>query len=284
MLRAAVLLFCALLLTACGSAVIGQSTPTPTAPLAATATALSGRLTFAGSTTMQPLVEKLAERYRMQHPAVELEIAAGGSVVGINAVQDGSVDIGMASRSVKEQEIRPGMRLFPVAYDALAMIVHPDNPVRALTVEQVRGIYLGTITNWRDLGGPDAPIRPVVREVSSGTRGAFDDLVLEGKEPAVPSSAEVTAGEVEQTVASDPQAIGYVGFGNVRPDIATLAIDGTQPSPEAVQSGAYKLRRPLTLLTGSLSRPLAQTFVAFALSSEGQKLVAEDGWVPIGTN
>ncbi len=280
MVRATLLLVSALLLAACGGAPAGQPTAAPAAP--PTTTALSGRLTFAGSTTMQPLVEKLAEQYRRHNPAVELEIAAGGSVVGINAVQDGSVDIGMASREVKEQEVRPGMRLFPVAYDALAIIVHPDNPVRALTVEQLRGIYQGGITNWRELGGPDAPIRAVMREVSSGTRGAFDELVLGGESPAALATSEVTAGEVEQAVAGDMRAIGYVGFGNVRPDIATLAIDGVQPSPGAVRSGEYKLRRPLTLLTGSLSQPLAQSFVGFALSPEGQRLVAEDGWVPIG--
>ncbi|HEU4326533.1 MAG TPA: phosphate ABC transporter substrate-binding protein [Roseiflexaceae bacterium] len=280
MFRATVFVF-VLLLAACGTTATSQPTAAPTAP-PATAAALSGRLTFAGSTTMQPLVEKLAEQYRTHNPAVELEIAAGGSVVGINAVQDGSVDIGMASRPVKDQEVKPGMRLFPVAYDALAIIVHPDNPVRALTVEQLRRIYQGGITNWRELGGPDAPIRAVVREVSSGTRGAFDELVLDGEDPATQATSEVTAGEVEQTVAGDTHAIGYVGFGNVRPDIATLSIDGVQPSPEAVRSGEYKLRRPLTLLTGSLSRPLAQSFVEFALSPEGQRLVAEDGWVPIG--
>ncbi|GAB4203868.1 MAG: phosphate ABC transporter substrate-binding protein [Roseiflexaceae bacterium] len=282
MLRATALLVFVLLLAGCGSTTTGQQATAPAATSTPTS-ALSGRLTFAGSTTMQPLVEKLAEQYRQHNPAVELEIAAGGSVVGINAVQDGSVDIGMASRPVKDSEIKPGMRLFPVAYDALAIIVHPNNPVRSLTFEQLRAIYQGTITNWRELGGPDTPIRPVVREVSSGTRGAFDDLVLDGEDPAIPSTSEVTAGEVEKTVANDPHAIGYVGFGNVRPDIATLAIDGAEPSPATVQSGSYKLRRPLTLLTGSLSRPLAQSFVEFALSPEGQQLVAEDGWVPIGT-
>lgn len=279
MIRARLLaLVCALLLGGCAGAAGSQTADLPTA---APATPLAGKITFAGSTTMQPLVEKLAEQYRRRNAGVDLEIAAGGSVVGINAVQAGRVDIGMASRELKQGELKAGMQRFPIAYDALAVIVNPRNPVRSLTFAQLRAIYSGQTTNWKQVGGPDTPIRAVVREVSSGTRGAFDDLVLEGKPPASAVSAEVTAGEVETTVAGDAGAIGYVGFGNVRPDVAVVAVDGVAPSPEAVQSGSYRLQRPLMLLVGSLSRPLARTFVDFALSPEGQGLVAQDGWVPI---
>lgn len=279
MIRASLLaLVCALLLSGCagaaGSTAAGVATVPPATPLA-------GKITFAGSTTMQPLVEKLADQYRARNGAVDLEIAAGGSVVGINAVQAGRVDIGMASRELKAGELQDGVQRFPIAYDVLAVIVNPRNPVRSLTFAQLRAIYLGQTTNWNELGGPDAPIRAVVREVSSGTRGAFDDLVLDGKSPAARASAEVTAGEVETTVAGDAGAIGYVGFGNVRADVAVVAVDGVTPSPEAAQSGVYRLRRPLILLVGPLSRPLARTFVDFALSPEGQGLVAQDGWVPI---
>jgi phosphate transport system substrate-binding protein len=278
MMRASVLVLICALLGGCagsiGSGAAGVATAErPTLP--------TGKITFAGSTTMQPLVEKLAEQYRRDNDGIQMEIAAGGSVVGINAVQAGRVDVGMASRDLKDGEMKAGMQQFPIAYDALAVIVNPKNPVRSLTVVQLRDIYLGKLTSWKELGGPDTRIRAVVREVSSGTRGAFDDLVLGGQAPAVRLSAEVTAGEVETTVAGDPGAIGYVGFGNLRPDIAAVSVDGVAPSPEAVQSGSYKLRRPLILLLGSLSRPLARTFVDFALSPEGQSLVAQDGWVPI---
>jgi len=278
MMRAIVLVLICALLGGCAGSIGPRAASVATAERPALPT---GKITFAGSTTMQPLVEKLAEQYRRDNDGIQMEIAAGGSVVGINAVQAGRVDVGMASRDLKDSEMKAGMQQFPIAYDALAVIVNPKNPVRSLTVVQLRDIYLGKLTSWKELGGPDTRIRAVVREVSSGTRGAFDDLVLGGQAPAVRSSAEVTAGEVETTVAGDPGAIGYVGFGNLRPDIAVVSVDGVAPSPEAVQSGSYKLRRPLILLLGSLSRPLARTFVDFALSPEGQSLVAQDGWVPI---
>lgn len=282
MMRACTLaLICALLLGGCAGSTGSRATSVATAERPAL---LVGKITFAGSTTMQPLVEKLAEQYRRHNDGIQMEIAAGGSVVGINAVQAGRVDVGMASRDLKDGEMKADMQQFLIAYDALAVIVNPKNPVRSLTVAQLRDIYTGRLTNWKELGGSDAPIRAVVREVSSGTRGAFDDLVLAGRAPAVRLSAEVTAGEVETTVAGDPGAVGYVGFGNLRPDIAAVSIDGVAPGPEAVQSGSYKLRRPLILLLGSLSRPLARTFVDFALSPEGQRLVAQDGWVPIRPN
>ena len=267
-----------LLLAACGADSGGPPTLAPTS----TAIPISGRISFAGSTTMQPLVEKLAGAYRLTQPEVQLDIAAGGSVVGINAVQDGSADIGMSSRELRSGELRSGMRAVPVAIDVLAIIVHPANPVRGLTLEQLRGIYLGTITNWRDLGGLDRPIVPVIREVSSGTRGAFDTIVLgEGGKPATTADVQVTAGEVEAKVASTPDAIGYVGFGNLRQDVQVLTIDGSAPTLANARSGAYRLRRPLLLLTGVLSRGLAQSFVSFALSDAGQRLVAADGWVPV---
>lgn len=254
--------------------------PTPGTSVAPTATT-SGRLTFAGSTTVQPLVEALAATYRQRYPAVELEIAAGGSVVGINAVQDGSADIGMSSRQVKAEELRPGMQTYQIAIDVLAIIVHPSNPVTDLSQEQLRAIYTGEISNWREVGGPDLPIVPVVREISSGTRGAFDEIALSGANPVASADVQVTAGEVEARVASLPGAIGYVGFGNVKNDIKVLAIDGVQPSPQAARDGSYRLQRPLLLLSGPLSRPLSRSFVEFALSDEGQRIVAAQGWVSV---
>lgn len=254
------------------------ATATPEVP---TPTALVGRLTFAGSTTVQPLVEKLGAAYHERYPDVGLEIAAGGSVVGINAVQDGSADIGMASRELHEDEYRPGMERYQIAIDVLAIIVHSSNPVTDLSRAELQGIYLGEITNWSEVGGEDRPILPVIREVSSGTRGAFDEIALDGADPVATADTQITAGEVETRVASTLEAIGYVGFGNIGQDVKVLTIDGIMPSPEAAQDGSYQLQRPLLLLLGPLSRPLACSFVTFALSNAGQEVVAADGWVPV---
>ncbi|NOK63568.1 MAG: phosphate ABC transporter substrate-binding protein [Chloroflexi bacterium AL-W] len=262
---------------ACASGTTTEDSGVPVEPTESVA----GRLTFAGSTTMQPLVEQLAVAYRQQYPNVELEVAAGGSVVGINAVQDGSADIGMASRELREEELLPGVERYHVASDALAIIVHPDNPVRQLTVEQLQGIYTGEITNWREVDGVDSVIIPVVREVSSGTRGAFDDIVLGDRALMETIDVQVTAGEVEARVASRPDAIGYVGFGNIGSDVVVISINNVEPTPQTIQSSAYPLQRPLLLLTGSLSRELSQSFVDFALSTEGQGIVNAEGWVPV---
>ncbi|MBC8075784.1 MAG: phosphate ABC transporter substrate-binding protein [Chloroflexales bacterium] len=276
------LLILAALVGACGAPPATSTVSTPRAPASSSPTPLAGHITFAGSTTMQPLVEKLAAVYRGRNPQVELEIAAGGSVVGINAVTDGSADIGMASRELKPGERAPTTQRFVIAIDVLAVIVHHDNPVRQLSLEQLRRIYTGAVRNWQELGGSDTPILPVIRETSSGTRGAFDELVLNGDALTAAAEARVTAGEVQERVASDAAAIGYVGFGNVNTgEVVVVAIDTIVPTPETAQDGSYPLTRPLLLLTGPLSRPLARSFIDFVLSDEGQRLVAADGWVPV---
>jgi len=266
-----IIVFLLLTLGACGQA-------TPTSP--PTEAPLSGRITFAGSTTVQPLAARLGDAFRQRHPGVTLDIAAGGSVVGIQAVRDGTVDIGMASRSLKPEEAA-GISQHQIAVDVIAVVTPVSNPVGGLSRQQLRDIYLGKIVNWREVGGPDQAIMVVVRGKNSGTRGAFDEIVLEKQEPAAPLLTEaVTAGDMAAMVLASPGAIGYVGFGNLEPDLKLLAIDGVLPSEATARDGSYRLVRPLLLLTGPLTQPLAQTFVEFALSDEGQQIVEESGWVP----
>lgn len=255
--------------------------PTNT-PVAATT---QEKLQFSGSTTVQPLAEKLAEVYRTQHPGLDLVIGAGGSRVGIQAVQEGTADIGMVSRELRDGEMTDGMEKHQIAIDVLAMIVHPSNSVEELSLEQLKDIYIGKITNWEEVGGDDMTIAPLIREVSSGTRGAFDEIVLEDESPVeTEENTKITAGEVSSQVKETPGAIGYVGFGHLSGDeVKVLAIDGVVPSPEAAVDGTYKLKRPLNLLTGPLSREQAQEFIDFVLSDEGQQVVKEDGWVPVAS-
>ena len=252
---------------------VAEETATPTSD------PVAGRLTFAGSTSLQPLVAKLGESFQAQHPKLELDIAAGGSGVGIQAVHDGTVDIGMASRALSLKEAE-GIEIHQIAIDAIAVIVHTSNPVSNLARTELRGIYTGAIVNWSELGGPDQAIRAIVREQSSGTRGAFDTLVLEGDECDAPGlQVAITAGDVAALVASEPAAIGYVGFGNLETNLKAIRIDDIAPTVEAVRDGSYTLIRPLQLLTGPLSQPLASRFIDFSLSEEGQDIVAENGWV-----
>lgn len=252
------------------------------APVASPAVStLRGNLTFAGSTTVQPLVAKIGEAFNALHPDVTLDIAAGGSAVGIQAIHEGTVDVGMASRALTLEE-GDGVTRYQIAVDVLAVVVNVDNPVEALTLDQLRRIYLGQIVNWRDLGGINAPITVIVRELNSGTRGAFDEMVLEKVEPAAPLlRAAITAGDMSAMVAADPYAIGYVGFGNLDTGLKAVAIDGALPTEANAQNGIYRLTRPLWLLTGPLTQPIAQEFIDFALSPTGQAVVANNGWVPL---
>ena len=240
---------------------------------------LSGRITFAGSTTLQPLAHELGQAFTGTHPDVALEIAAGGSVVGIEAVHEGTVDIGMASRALKPEEAE-GITQHQVAVDVIAVVVNASNSVRGLSLEQLRGIYLGEITDWSEVGGPAKPIVVVMRGENSGTRGAFDSIALNKEQPAAPVlQTAVTAGDMAALVGGNADAIGYVGFGNVEPAIKVLAIDGVMPSEETAVDGSYPLVRPLLFLTGPLTQPLAQSFIDFALGDEGRQIVRDSGWV-----
>jgi phosphate transport system substrate-binding protein len=241
---------------------------------------LVGNLTFAGSTTLQPLAAELGEGFQEENPQVTLDIAAGGSTVGIQAVHDGTVDIGMASRSLSDEEAQD-IEVHQVASDVISIVVHPDNPVSSITLEELAAVYRGEITNWSELGGNDREIVPVIREETSGTRGAFDKLVLDKEAPQGENlTTAVTAGDVSAIVAENRAAIGYTSFGYLDDTTKVLGVNDVLPSFESVLDGSYLLTRPLLLMTGSLSQPLADEFIDFALSPAGQEMVEELGWVP----
>ena len=247
-----------------------------------TATSMAGEISFAGSTTLQPLAHEIGQAFAGRHPQVILDIAAGGSVVGIEAVHEGRVDIGMASRRLKPEEAE-GIEQHQVAADVIAMVVHESNPVEDLALDELRRIYAGEITNWAEVGGSDESILVVVRGKNSGTRGAFDTIVLGGEEPSAPHlETAVAASDVAAAVAENEHAIGYLGFGHFDMGIEVITIDGVVPGKETAQDGSYPIVRPLLFLTGPLTRPLGKAFVDFALGEEGQAIVVENGWVPTG--
>ena len=270
--KSLVIVLCIGLLTGCSPSAKPQ--PPTTTPLV-------GRITFAGSTTVQPLADKLGVTFKQHDAGIALDIAAGGTVVGIKAIHDGTADIGMASRALTAEEAA-GIQQVQIAADVLAIVVHPTNSIAGLTRQQLRDIYLGKIKNWKEVGGLDQSIVVVVRDTNSGTRGAFDEIVLEKQSPNAPvMKSAITAGDEAAAVASDPSAIGYVGFGNLESNLKLIKIDAVLPTKDTARSGSYSLVRPLLLLTGPLTQPLAKTYIDFVLSAEGQKLVEEDGWVPV---
>jgi phosphate transport system substrate-binding protein len=269
-----------LLLSACGPT--AEPTAVPTQPPAPSQAGLSGQLQLAGSTTVQPLAEELAEAFMAMNPDLVIEIQGGGSSVGVTSAGEGTVDIGNASRAVKDSEMEefPNLQVFTIAYDGIAVVTHPDTQLATLSVEQVRDIFAGEITNFSEVGGPDAPIAVVSREEGSGTRAAFEELVMEaGEEEKVITEKALlqqSNGQVRTTVATTPNSIGYLSFGFLDESTRGVPIDGVEPSVANVKGGDYPIFRPLNMLTNGPPNELAQAFLDFVLSGEGQAIVAED--------
>ena len=247
-----------------------------------TADGLSGQIQIAGSSTVQPLAEVLAEAFMADHPDVTIEVQGGGSSVGITAAGEETVDIGMASRNVKESEFATfsDLEVFVIAFDGIAIVTQSDLELPSLTVEQVKGIFAGEITNYAEVGGPDSEIIVVSREEGSGTRAAFEELVMEAGEEAgeITENAllQQSNGQVRTTVSTTPNAIGYVSFGFLDESVNNVAIDGAEPRVENVKDESYTIFRPLNMLTNGTPNSLSQAFLDFILSAEGQAIVAED--------
>ena len=243
---------------------------------------LSGQIQIAGSTTVQPVVEVLAEAFMANHSDVSIEVQGGGSSVGVTSAGEGTVDIGMASRNVKESEFSTfsDLEVFVIAFDGIAIVTQPDLELPSLTVEQIKAIFSGEITNYADVGGPDREIIVVSREEGSGTRAAFEELVLdsgdEAGEIAEDALLQQSNGQVRTTVSTTPDAIGYVSFGFLDESVNTVAINGAEPTVENVKDGSYSIFRPLNMLTNGAPNRLSQAFIDFILSADGQEIVGEE--------
>jgi len=229
---------------------------------------------------MQPFLEKLAEEYMSLHPRVKINVQGGGSTAGIIAVQSGACHIGMSSRPLKPEET--GLNAIQIAYDAIAIIVHPKNPVAGLSLGQIRDIFAGRIRNWSDLGGPDALIVVVTREEGSGTRGAFSQMVMAQQDISEQALVQDSNGAVREIVVRDKNALGYISFGLLDPRVKALSIDGTAPTHENIMAGRYQLKRPfLILLRPDAQCVLADSFNGYVLSPRGQASLAQEGLIPV---
>ena len=267
----------ALSLVACGSEVKTDDTKTDDQPAA-----LTGTVSTDGSTSMEKVIGALSESFMAQNSGVTVNYNPTGSGSGITAVQEGTCDIGLSSRALKDEEKSAGLKETVLAYDGIAIIVHPDNPVSDLSVEQLAKLYTGEITNWKDVGGNDAEAVLIGREAASGTRDGFESIT--GTKDKCQYRQELTStGDVITAVSQNPDAIGYASLASVKDSVKALNVDGVTPSEATVKDGSYKVQRPFVLVTmaGKELSPAAQAFFDYAISSDAASIIAKAGTVAV---
>lgn len=246
-----------------------------------------------GSDTVLPLSQKEAEVYLKDHADASITVIGGGSGVGIAAMIDGTCDIAQASRQIKSKESRQAKKngIDPVqtviARDAITVVVHPDNPVKKLTIEQIGKIFTGEFTNWKDVGGPNMPIVVYSRESSSGTYAFFREHVLGGNEYSQSALLAPATGAIVQSVSQTAGAIGYIGMAYMTKEVHALAVAKTADAeyvaatPETAAAGSYPISRDLYYYTNGEPKGEVKAFLDFVLSEKGQNLVKEVGYVPV---
>ncbi|MCX5817063.1 MAG: phosphate ABC transporter substrate-binding protein [Proteobacteria bacterium] len=236
-------------------------------------------VTIAGSTSVMPFTEKLAEHFMVDHPDHVIDIQGGGSTAGIQACMNNTVGIGMSSRQLKEQEM--ALKEIIICYDGISIVVHPKNPIRELTLKQVRDIFNGRTKNWKELGWVDRRIDAVSREEGSGTRGSFEELVMGSEEIDDSIMVQDSNGSIREVVATDPYAIGYISLGLVDSRVKGLSIGGVAPNLENIKNKKYKIIRPFIYVINGEPKGTAKTFIDFVLSGDGQKILIKEGLISI---
>ncbi len=239
----------------------------------------SHAICVAGSTSVQPFAEKLAEVYMEQHPGVRIDVQGGGSSAGIFAAQQGAADLGASSRELVKAE--KALHEIPIAWDGIAVIVHPSNPLTDLSLEQLRLIFQGKITDWQAVGAPAHPIDLISREEGSGTREAFETLVMGKTEVSPGALVQDSNGAVREIVAGDQNSLGYISAGLVDERVKAVAIDGILPTRENIKTQKYKLVRRFLLVGRETPAGQCLAFVDFILSPQGQRLLEAEGLVGV---
>lgn len=246
-------------------------------------TALSGSIQMVGSTSMEKLANALSEAFMEKYPSVTVTAEFVGSSAGVEAALSGSADIGNSSRNLKDEEKQNGAVENIVAIDGIAVCVDSANAVSGLTRQQLTDIYTGAVTNWKDVGGGDAPIIVVGREAGSGTRGAFEEILAVEDGCAYANELDST-GAVIAKVASTPGAIGYVSLDALDDSVTALTLDGVEATAENIKAGTYFLSRPFVMATNgeiSAQSELVQAWFEFVLGAEGQQVAADVGLITV---
>ena len=277
-------------LVACGgsestatTSTAGSTAGSTTASTAEETTAdLSGAVATGGSTSVEKVIGALSEAFMEANPGVDVTYDPTGSSAGVTGAADGTLDIGLSSRALKEEEISKGLKETTFALDGIAIVVNTENTATDLSLEQIAGLATGEITNWSEVGGPDAPVVLIGREAGSGTRDGFESIV--GVEDKCAYEQELTStGAVLAGVAANPNAFGYVSLASVDDTVKMVTVDGVAASEETVKDGSYKIQRPFVFVTkdGEELSAQAQAFYDFALSEDAAELIAAAGAVPM---
>ena len=243
------------------------------------------KIVLEGSTTVLPIAQKAAEIYMQRNKEAEITVRGGGSGVGIASLIDGTCDIAMSSRPIKDSELDKAVargrdiKAHIIAMDGIAVIVHPSNNIKGLTKKQLKDIYTGKISNWSQVGGDNKKIIVISRDTASGTFEAFGELALDKEKVRPDAIMQASNQAVASVVAKTPSAIGYIGLGYINPEVKAIEIDGVMPSKETVLTNKYPIARPLFMYTNGTPKGLAKELIDFIKSPEGQKLVEEEGFV-----
>lgn len=251
-------------------------------------TALAGKsVIIKGSTTVLPIAQAAVEAYMKMNPDVNISLSGGGSGDGIKALIDKSTDIANSSRDLKKEEIELAKTngvdpiAHKVAIDAIVPIVHPTNPVKDLTIEQLSLIYQGKITNWKEVGGKDLAIVVVSRDTSSGTYESWEKKVLNGAKVTPKAQLQASNGAVVQAVSKNKYAIGYIGLGYLNKSLKALKVNRIHASAKTALSGEYPVARPLFMITNGEPSGEVAKFIKFLLGPKGQAIVKKEGFVPL---
>ena len=241
-----------------------------------------GTLDIAGGTAHIPVMKKAAQAIMSANGDIRITVAGGGSGVGVQKVGEGLVQIGNTGRALKESEVtKYGLETFPFAIDGVAIAVNPANSVTSLSKAQIKDVFAGKITNWKDLGGKDAPISLYVREDGSGTRETFEERALD-KGTSVQSANVVNSnGAMKTAIAQDPNAIGYVGIGHLDDSIRGVTVDGMVPSQANAADGTYNITRLLYMNTKGKPQGLTALFIDYIYSEDGKGFISSSGYIPL---
>ncbi len=252
-----------------------------------TGAATAATVTIQGSTTVLPVTQSAAEVYMDQNPEINITVRGGGSGNGIAAVVDGAVDIGQASRFIRDEEVKNAVDngIYPVphriAMDGIAVVLHPSNPIEDLSLEEIKAIFTGEATCWSEFGGPEQDITIISRDSSSGTYGVFSSIALDGERLSPRALLQASNGAVAGTVAETKGGIGYVGLGYLSDELKPIKVNGVDATEANVVNGSFPIARGLYLFTDGWPKGQTAEFINFILSSEGQRIVGETGYVPI---